>query len=93
MIDRETEHIHIFARSIDGAEYINALYDNDIDAALDFLGLYQSINKYNEDAPNMTIEDVVNSLREERKGIYGGMPGLVVFLSKCGGGCISPNWN
>ena len=82
--------MHVWSRSIDGAEFANTLYENEIDAALAFCAIAQQVRKYSE--TTVTIEEVMRSL-EEGNGMYVGVPGLVFVLSRCSGGCISPTWN
>jgi len=79
-------------RTLDGAELANATYDNDVDASLDFLGMARQINKYNAES-DLKIEDVYNSLQYGGRGMYAGVPGFVVVVSRCDGGCKSPTWN
>ncbi len=86
------KHIHVWTKTIDGAEFGNALYENHIDAALAFCGIIQNIRKYANDGVKITIEDVVHSL-EEGRGMYAGVPGFIVVLSRCDGGCVSASWN
>mgnify|MGYP006195287541 CR=1 FL=1 len=85
-------HLHLWTKSIDGAEFANALYTDDSDAALNFLGVIKNVTKNNIDNEAITIEDVMDSLTEGR-GMYAGVPGFVVVLSRCDGGCQSPSWN
>jgi len=85
------EHIHVWTRTLDGAELGNALYYNDLDAAMDFLGMARAITKYHTEA-DIKIEDVMDSLIDGR-GMYAGFPGLIVVVSRCDGGCKSPTWN
>ncbi len=84
-------HLHLWTRSLDGAEFANAIYENHIDAALDFCAITQHIRKYTDGDP-VTIEYVMESL-EEGKGMYVGSHGLLLVLSKCEGGCKSASWN
>jgi len=86
------KHVHVWTKSIDGAEFGNAIYENDIDAALAFCGIVQNVRKYADDGVVIAIEDVMGSLTEGR-GMYAGVPGFVVVLSRCDGGCKSPSWN
>lgn len=86
------EHYHVWTKSIDGAEFGNAIYENNIDASLSFNTIMRQITKYQPKAPIIPIETIVNSLVEGR-GMYAGGPGLVVVLSRCDGGCFSPVWN
>lgn len=88
----QNKHLHLWTKSIDGAEYANALYENEVDAALAFCGIIQNVRKYSKDGHTISIEDVMGSLVEGR-GMYAGVPGLVVVLSKCDGKCKSPTWN
>lgn len=85
-------HLHLWTRSIDGAEFANAIYRDDVDAAIDFCGMIQDIRKYAIDGVQITIEDVMQSLTEGR-GMYAGVPGFILVLSRCDGGCKSPTWN
>ena len=87
-----TEHYHVWTSAITGAEYANAVYDNDVDAALDYLGIVLNLTKYTEHYGDVNIQMVMESLRQG-KGMYAGTPGLVAVLSRCEGGCISPTWN
>jgi hypothetical protein len=87
-----TKHTHLWTRSVDGAEFANALYENEIDAALDFTAILVDIRRYADDGANITIEDVMHSL-QDGNGMYAGVPGFIVVLSKCDGGCHSPTWN
>lgn len=87
-----TNHLHVWTKSIDGAEFGNALYENDIDAAIAFIGIVVNVRKYSDDGVSLTIEHVMESLTEG-KGMYAGVPGFVVVLSRCEGGCMSSTWN
>lgn len=89
MID--APHLHLWTKSIDGAEFGNALYVEDVDGAIAFLGVIQNVTKYSIDT-DITIEMVMESLTEGR-GMYAGVPGFVVVLSRCDGRCQSPSWN
>jgi hypothetical protein len=88
----QQEHLHLWFKSIDGAEYANAIYENEIDAAIAFTGIVVNIRKYDPSGITIAIEDVMQSLKVG-KGMYAGYPGLVVVLSRCDGGCNSPSWN
>lgn len=85
-----TKHLHVWTRSLDGSEFGNALYYNEIDAAVDFLGIARGF-MYNSGA-DLHIEDVYNSL-SEGSGMYAGSPGLIVVISRCEQQCQSPVWN
>jgi hypothetical protein len=87
------KHIHVWTKSIDGAEYGNVLYDNEVDAALAFLGIMKNVTKGNVPNEAVKIEDVMQSLDNGRKGMYAGYPGLIMVISRCDGGCKSPVWN
>jgi hypothetical protein len=76
---------------MDGTEMANAIYENYIDASTAFCAITQQITHYNDDI-NLKIEDVVGSL-ENGRGMYAGVPGFVIVLSKCDGGCHSQIWN
>lgn len=93
LTDIGNKHIHVWTKSIDGAEYGNAIYDNEVDASLDFLGLIKNITKGNVENEEVKIEHVMQSLDEGRKGMYAGFPGLIVVISRCEGKCHSPVWN
>lgn len=86
------EHYHVWSKSIDGAQFANAIYENDVDAAVAFIGIVVNIRKYDTSGINIAIEDVMQSLKEGN-GMYAGYPGLVFVLSRCEGGCVSPSWN
>lgn len=86
------KHLHVWTRSLDGAEFANALYENDVDAALAFIGLVKDVTKYSVENEHITIEDVMESINNGR-GMYAGAPGLIVVLSRCDGGCKSASWN
>lgn len=90
MIDEP--HLHLWTKSIDGAEFGNAMYADDIDGALAFIGIIKDVTKDIIDNESITIESVLDSLVEGR-GMYAGAPGFVVVLSRCDGGCTSPSWN
>lgn len=87
-----TPHLHLWTKSIDGAEFGNALYEEDTDGAMAFLGVIKDVTKYNMETDDITIEMVMESLTEGR-GMYAGVPGFIVVLSRCDGGCQSPSWN
>lgn len=89
----KNKHLHVWTKSIDGAEFGNAIYDNDVDAALAFIGLVKNITKGNVPNEDVKIEHVMESIDEGRKGMYAGFPGLIVVLSRCEGNCNSPVWN
>lgn len=89
----EGKHLHVWSKSIDGAEFANAIYENEVDAALAFMGVIVNIRKYDQSGINITIEDAMASLDNGRRGMYAGYPGLVVVLNRCAGGCVSPTWN
>lgn len=93
MREVKTKHLHVWTKSIDGAEYANAVYDDDVDAALAFIGLVKNITHGNVENGAVTIEDVMDSIDDGAKGMYAGFPGLVVVLSRCEGNCVSPIWN
>jgi hypothetical protein len=86
----DEEHIHLWSRTLDGAELGNALYRSDIDAALDFTAIVGQVTKYAENT--VSIEEVMSSLTDGR-GMYAGCPGFIVVVSRCDGGCASPSWN
>lgn len=86
------KHTHLWTRSIDGAEYANATYNHDVDAALDFIGIIKNITKDTVANEDITIEQVMDSLTDG-SGIYAGYPGFIFVLSRCDGGCNSPIWN
>jgi hypothetical protein len=77
---------------MDGTEMANAVYVNHIDAAINFCTIARQMTKYNDEA-DIKIEDVVNSMEGEGRGMYAGVPGFVIVISKCDGGCRSPVWN
>lgn len=85
-------HTHVWTRTLDGTEMANAMYDNQIDAALDFLPIANQVTFYNEET-KIQIEDVVNSMEGEGRGMYAGVPGMLVVISRCDGGCSSAIWN
>lgn len=86
-------HLHLWAKTIDGAEFANALYFDDSDGAQAFLGVVKNVCKYTIENHELTIEDVLTSLIEGN-GMYAGAPGLVVVLSRCEDAiCASPTWN
>jgi hypothetical protein len=87
------KHLHVWTKSIDGAEFGNVLYDNEVDAALAFLGIMKNVTKGNVPNEDVTIEQVMQSLDEGRRGMYAGYPGLIMVISRCDGGCKSPVWN
>lgn len=89
---REEPHIHLWTRTMDGTEMANALFVSHIDAALSFCTIARQMTKYNEEA-NIKIEDVVQSLENGGRGMYAGVPGFVVVVSRCDGNCRSPVWN
>jgi hypothetical protein len=62
MIDIKQSHVHVWTKSLDGTEFANIVYDNDVDAALSFLSVARQITFYNEEA-NITIEDASNSIQ------------------------------
>lgn len=90
MIDTTNEHLHVWTRTLDGAELANAVYDNDTDAAVAFVGIVSNVTKYN--TVKLSIEDVLDSLNTGA-GMYTGVPGFIVVLSRCEGGCLSVTWN
>lgn len=85
-------HLHVWARTLDGAEYINTLHDNEVDASLAFIGIVKNVTRYSIEPEAITIEDVMHSLIKDN-GMYAGVPGLVVVLSRCKGECSSGTWN
>lgn len=85
-------HLHVWARTIDGAEFINTIFENEVDASLAFIGIVKNVTKYTIAPEALKIEDVMGSLKEDN-GMYAGVPGLVVVLSRCKGGCHSATWN
>lgn len=87
-----SKHLHLWTRTMDGAEFANALYENDVDGALAFLGVVKQVTKYSVANEDITIEQVMGSL-DDGRGMYAGVPGLIVVLSRCDGGCKSPSWN
>lgn len=87
----KNEHVHVWTRTIDGTEMANAIYQNHIDASMDFCAIAQQMTYYSD--ASIKIEDVVNSMEETGRGMYAGVPGLVIVISKCDGGCKSPIWN
>lgn len=90
--DNLAEHVHLWTRSIEGPEYANAVYETKEDAAVDFLGVVKEITKYNIDAEELDIYDVLDSL-EEGLGMYAGTSSLIVVISRCEGNCRSATWN
>ena len=91
-IDISKQHLHVWSRTLDGAELANAVYDHEVDAAMDFVVLARGITKYNQEA-DIKIEDAMHSLQNGQRGMYAGSPGLIFVLSRCDGGCKSPSWN
>jgi hypothetical protein len=87
------QHLHVWTKSIDGAEFGNALYENEVDAALAFLGIVKAVTKGNVPNEDVTIQHVMYSLDEGRQGMYAGLPGLIIVVSRCEGKCKSPTWN
>lgn len=85
-------HIHVWASTITGSEYANAVYENEVDAALEFLAVVREFTRYDDESQNLKIEVVMDSLNTGT-GMYAGVPGLVFVLTKCSGGCFSPTWN
>ena len=90
---QQINHFHVWAKTIDGAEYINTLHDHEVDASLAFIGLVKQITKGNVPNEDITIEGIMQTLDEGRRGTYAGYPGLIMVVSKCDGGCLSPTWN
>lgn len=90
---RDNNHIHVWTGSIDGAEFGNALYEDDVDAALNYLAILKNLTKYQIDNESITIEDVMNAMDGDSVGMAAGSPGLIVYISRCSGGCTSPVWN
>lgn len=76
-----------------GSEYANAIYENDVDAALAFLGVARNMMKYSDNLDQCTIENVYNSVQDGGRGIYVGTPGFTLVLTSCNGECHSPVWN
>ena len=91
-VDITQPHLHVWTRTLDGCEFANSVYGHDVDASLAFIGVARQITKYNPDA-DIKIEDVYNSLQDGGRGMYAGVPGFVVVVSRCEGGCHSPTWN
>jgi hypothetical protein len=87
---RDRAHVHLQSRSIDGAEFYNTIYENDVDASLAFTGIAVNLIKYAD--ISVTIEEVYNSIQED-KGIYFRFRGLVIVLYRCNGGCFAATWN
>lgn len=85
-------HYHVWTGNVTGGEYANAVFENDIDAAMSFMAISNDITMYGVDHGTITIERVVNGLKE-KKGIWAGSPELLVAVSRCSGGCKSPTWN
>lgn len=88
----QNEHVHVWTRTLDGTEMANAIYENHIDAALVFTTIARQVTYYNSEA-DIAIEDVVNSLQDGGRGMYAGVPGMVIVISRCDGECKSPVWN
>lgn len=91
MINLKTEHLHVWTRTLDGSELGNAVYNDDVDAATNFLAIARLLTNHNPES-DIKIEDVMLSLTEGR-GMYAGIPGLIVVVSRCNGRCNSPVWN
>lgn len=86
-------HLHLWTKTSDGVEFGNAIYDNDTDGAQAFLGVVKSVCKYTFENHEITIEDVLLSL-EEGNGMYAGVPGFIIVLSRCEYcACMSATWN
>jgi hypothetical protein len=89
----QQEHYHLFARSLDGSEFANAIYNNKYDAAYDYMKIAGQVSARMFEHGQLTIELVVNSLEGATQGIWVGAPGLALLLSKCDTHCVSPTWN
>lgn len=89
------EHLHLSMRTLDGAEFANAVYIDDIQAALDFLGVSKNITKWNVEHGVINIDNVMASIGKDQLGMYAGSPGLVVMLARCDddSNCHSATWN
>lgn len=90
---RSNPHLHVWTTSMmGGLEYATAIYENKVDASLAFLGIARDVSKYSMEQDSLNIELVMQSL-EQGRGMFVGLPGFAVVLTKCDGGCISATWN